>query len=110
MAARATARLAAMERVRRQRRLRDIRSGLEHVAGAADGADKVGLAGGVKLLAQVADVDLDGVGLDLEVVAPDLLEDRLLGEDLAGVAGHELQELVLPGRGLYGSPPRLPPQ
>ncbi len=57
--------------------------------------DEVGLAVGIELLAQVANVDLDGIGLGLEVVAPNLLEYGLLGDDRAGVVGQELQKIVL---------------
>src|SRR4051794_16230893 len=53
---------------------------LDDVAGAADGVDQLRLDG-VDLLAQVADVELDDVGLALEVVLPHPVEDLRLGQD-----------------------------
>src|SRR3990172_4351475 len=78
----------------RQRMLRDMRSGLEHVAYAAHGVDQVRLSRRVEFLAQVADVDLNRVRLYLEVVTPDLLEQGPLHHHLAGVTGEELKQLV----------------
>src|SRR3989304_5836819 len=52
------------------------------VAGAPQRLDEDRLS---ELAAQVADVDLDEVVV--ERVAPEAIEDRLLGEDLAGGAG-----------------------
>src|ERR1700727_1419996 len=52
--------------------------GLEHVPDAADGMDQR-LAGRGDLLAQVADVQLDHVGLAAEVIIPDPVQDLGLG-------------------------------
>src|SRR5688572_24379205 len=48
--------------------------GHEHVAVAADGAQAVAGEGLVDLAAEVADVDLDDVGADVDLVAPHLLQ------------------------------------
>jgi hypothetical protein len=48
-------------------------------------------------LAEVADVDLDDVGVALEGVVPDVLQDLGLGDDLAGLAHQVLQQGELPG-------------
>ena len=59
-----------------------------------------GLAPALGLAAQVADVDGQRIGPRVEVVAPDPVEDDLAGEDLAGVAQQELEEVELdPGQG-----------
>src|SRR5262245_22795233 len=67
----------------------------QRVADPADGLDQARLAVGLELLAQPHDDDVDDVRLAHEVGAPDPLEDRLAREDLAGVAGHELEQVVL---------------
>ena len=71
--------------------------GLQDVAGTADGVDHR-LPAGVDLLAQVADVELDDVGLAAEVVVPDPVEDLRLAQHPARVAHEEPQQLEL-GRG-----------
>ena len=71
----------------------------EAVADAADGLD--GVADGrvvFELGAQVADVDVDGAGVAVVLVAPDALEQLVAREGAAGVRDEELQELVLLGR------------
>lgn len=71
----------------------------EAVADAADGLD--GVADGrvvFELGAQVADVDVDGAGVAVVLVAPDALEQFVAREGAAGVRDEELQELVLLGR------------
>src|SRR5690242_8387021 len=58
----------------------------------ADGADiddEAPGAGGVELAPQVADLDVDGVGLRHEFEIPDILEQHRPGHDLAGAA-HEI--------------------
>src|SRR6202142_4573516 len=70
---------------------------LQDVADAADGVDERS-ATRVDLLAQVADVELDHVGLAAEVVVPHPVEDLRLRQHPPGVAHHEPQQLEL-GRG-----------
>ena len=71
----------------------------EAVADAADGLDGVADGGGVfELGAQVADVDVDGAGVAVVLVAPDALEQFVARKGAAGVRDEQLQELVLLGR------------
>ena len=76
----------------------------EAVAGVADGLD-VTSGGGAELCSEAADVDVDGAGAAVVVVAPDAVEEGVAGDDVAGV-GHEVaKELVLhigEGDGLTG--------
>ena len=60
----------------------------------AHGRDRVG----AELLAQVADVDVDDVGAGVEVEAPDLVEQLLAGQHLAGVGHEDLGERELARR------------
>src|SRR5437764_10571425 len=61
----------------------------------------------VKLLAQVADVGLEDVGIAFEVVLPHVLEDLHLGEDPAGIE-HEVAQEVELGRGQVHEHPAPP--
>src|SRR5688500_1923907 len=65
----------------------------EPIADGTDRRDQVGV-----LLAELGpetpDVDVDGAGSAVVVVAPDPAEQRLAREDLARVRGQELQQLV----------------
>src|SRR5262249_5888287 len=72
-------------------------AGFEDVTGLPHGADQR-WAGGVELLAQVADVGLDDVRVAAEVVAPDVLEDLSLRQDTTRVQHEETEEVEL-GRG-----------
>src|SRR6516164_1276272 len=56
----------------------------EPVSGAAEGSDALG----ADLVAQVTDVDLDDVRARIVVVAPDMAEQLLAAQDLAGMT-HE---------------------
>ena len=53
-----------------------------------------------ELAAQVADVDVDDVRARVEVVAPDVREQLLAAQHLAGVAQERLQQRELLGREL----------
>ena len=71
----------------------------EAIADAADGLD--GLADvlvAFELGAQVADVDVDGAGVAVVLVAPDALEQFVARKGAAGIRDEQLQELVLLGR------------
>ena len=59
---------------------------VEGVAGAADGADRVAAAAAVERAAQAADVHVDGALVDIDVVAPDAVEQLLAREDAAGAS------------------------
>src|SRR2546423_9267985 len=66
----------------------------ELVADGAHGLDEAGV-----LLAELGpqppDVDVDGSRAAVVLVAPDACQKRLAREDLSGMGGEELQQLVL---------------
>src|SRR5438093_5450238 len=69
-------------------------AGAKTVADVADGFDE----GGVTVLdlsAEPADVDINGPGAAVEVVAPNFAEKGLAGEDAPAVGGEKAEELVL---------------
>src|ERR1700737_1015335 len=70
---------------------------VERVPSAAHGADEVGRAGEIDRLAQAADVDVDGACLDIDVMAPHLVEQLLAREDAAGMLHEEAQQAELGG-------------
>ena len=53
-----------------------------------------------EFLPQVAHISLDHVGLTAEVIVPDVVEDLRLGQDLAGIAKEEAQQVELRRRQL----------
>src|SRR4051794_32798676 len=69
---------------------------VEPVAHAAHGGDRRR----TELLAQVADVDVHNVRAGVEVEAPDLVEELLAREDLAGVHHERLRQRELACRQL----------
>ena len=82
----------------------------QHVADAPHGLKQIGLAGRVERLPQVSHVDLDRVGLTLEIVAPDLLQQRAVREHLAGMLHQALQQVEFPrGELEFPVPPPGPP-
>src|SRR6201989_3527329 len=68
---------------------------VEGVAGAADGADRILLAAGIEQLAQAADMHVDGALVDIDVAAPDAVEQLLAAEHPARMLQEELQQPVL---------------
>src|SRR3954468_24221807 len=78
---------------RRQRMGRRLYA--EDVARAADRMEEPRLATGFQLPSQVGDEDLDRVGDRERVVAPDLVEQLLAGDDQALVAHEVLEQLEL---------------
>src|SRR6476661_488919 len=74
--------------------------GLESVAHAALGLDRVPAERLVDLASNVADVDLDDVVVTVVVGVPDVLQDVGLAHHLAGVPHQVLQQPVLPRREL----------
>src|SRR5664279_364649 len=68
---------------------------VQRVAGAADGADRVLLAGGVEQLAQPADVDVDGALIDIDVAAPDAVEQLLAGKHPARMLEEKFKQTIL---------------
>src|SRR4051812_36871968 len=92
------------ERGRRKRRPKrpspfaapPIALSLEDVAGTAFGVQQARLAARLELAPQVGDEDVDRVRRRHRVVAPDLVEQALAGDDEALVAHQELEQLELP--------------
>src|SRR5439155_14331601 len=72
----------------------------EPISSAADGLDDIW----TQFLAQVADVHLDDVGPRVVLVAPDLIDELGLGQNLARMVHHRLQEGELPRGQLDRSP------
>src|SRR6185436_9781125 len=66
------------------------------IARAAHGLDGAAPVRLVDLATQAPDVDLDDVGVALEVVVPHASQDLLLGEDLPCSSDEELEHLELP--------------
>src|SRR5579875_1037912 len=90
------ARTAVNQRVRRARS--DMPSCLpEDVARPAYRLDESGLAALLELVPEVADIDLEHVGIAPKIVSPDLLEDHIPREHLAGMPHKEGEEFVLLG-------------
>src|SRR5687768_1249763 len=71
---------------------------VEGIAGAAHGADRVGFAGAaVDGLAQAPDMDVHGAFVDIDVVAPDAVEQLLARIDAARMP-HQIFEQAIFGR------------
>src|SRR6202035_5627722 len=68
---------------------------VERVAGAPDGADRVGHAAAVERLAQAADMDVDGALVDIDVAAPHLVQQLLAGKHPAGAFHQEFEQAEL---------------
>src|SRR3712207_4420251 len=75
-------------------------SGFEGVAHPADGTDAGGFAATVELLAQVRDVEVHHVGVDLGGTAPHGVEEDRAGEDLSRALYQGSQQCELLGRQL----------
>src|SRR6478736_3691881 len=75
------------------------------VARAADGADRVLLAAEIEQLAQAPDMDVDGALVDVDVTAPDAVEQLLAREHAAGMLQEELQQAIF-GRAEIDRPAR----
>src|ERR1700733_9530659 len=69
--------------------------GVQHEAGPADIGDQRGLAPDVDFLAQIADVDVDDIGLQREVIVPHIPEQHRPRDHLAGMTQEIFQELEL---------------
>src|SRR5208282_6032838 len=68
---------------------------MEFEAGGADVDDQPQLAAGVNLAPEIADVDVDDVGLRQELVVPDVLEQHRPGDDLVWPAHEVFEQLEL---------------
>src|ERR1700744_5675137 len=67
---------------------------VERVAGAADGADRILLAAGIEQLAQAADMHVDGALVDVDVTAPDAVEQLLAREHPARMLEEEFEQAI----------------
>src|SRR5437763_480970 len=76
------------------------------VTGMADGFDR---RPGAELLAQAPDADVDDVGVGVEVVAPDLGEQPLAADHLAGGLLGKAKPFLAVSRAQHGEPLRLQP-
>src|ERR1700704_2736296 len=65
---------------------------VERVAGAAHGADRIGGAAAIERLAQASDMDVDGALVDIDVAAPDAVEQLLPREHPAGILHQEFEQ------------------
>src|SRR5581483_3242624 len=64
---------------------------IQRIAGAAHGADRIGGLPTVERLAQTADMDIDGALVDVDVAAPDTIEQLRTGESPAGTLHEKFQ-------------------
>src|SRR5215210_5151071 len=71
---------------------------LQGVASPTHSADQLLLTRGVHLSPEVADVNVDQVGRQAELLSPHAREQEIAGEYPAIILGHELEQLVLAGR------------
>src|SRR5690606_20326780 len=67
---------------------------IQAIADAAHCANRVGLSGPAEGLAQPADVDVHRALVDIDVAAPDTIEQLLAREDAAGPQHEELEQPV----------------
>src|SRR5262249_1511253 len=74
--------------------LRFRKAVVERVAGAAHGADRILLAAGVEQLAQAADVYVHSALIDIDVAAPDAVEQLLARKHPARMFQEELQQAI----------------
>src|SRR5207244_12192633 len=69
-------------------------AGAKAITNVADGLDE-GSVAVLDLGAEAADVDVDGAGAAVEVVAPDFTEEGLGGKDASGVRGEETEVFIV---------------
>ena len=74
------------------------------VADAADGADQRAIRAGINFSPQVVDIHLNDIRERISLHAPNFLDDRGAGDGLARVAEQEVEQGVLPGTELDGTP------
>ncbi len=67
---------------------------VERIAGAADRADRIDLVAAVERLAQAADMDVDGALVDVDLAAPDAVEQLLPREHPSRPLHQEFQQPV----------------
>ena len=79
---------------------------VERVAGAAHGADRILLAAGIEQLAQAADMHVDGALVDIDVAAPDAVQQFLARERAAGMPRKKSSRRYSVGPRSIGRPER----
>src|SRR5262249_1616579 len=70
---------------------------VERIAGAAHGADRIGVVAAIESLAQPADVDIDGALVDVNLAAPHAVEQLLAGEHASRTLHQELEQPIFGG-------------
>src|SRR5580658_3293516 len=70
---------------------------VERIAGAAHGADRIDGVAAVERLAQAPDMDVDGALVDIDVAAPDAVEQLLAREHPAGTLHQKFKQPELGG-------------
>src|SRR5215210_915158 len=85
----------------RRHRIGKFSSPPQRVTSPSHRADQALLSGGVHLPPQVADVDVNEVGRQAELLVPDAREEEIPGEHPPGILGHELEQFVFAGCKLY---------
>src|SRR5215469_1758210 len=71
-------------------------SALQHIANTTHSLDQLGIARLIlDLLAQVADIDLDNIGLTHEIIAPDAVQDGLPVQYLARMGHKQVKKIIL---------------
>src|SRR6266581_8397638 len=78
----------------RRRLLRLGKTVVERVAGAADGADRILLAARIEQFAQPPDMHVHGALIDVDVAAPDRVEQLLAGKHPARMLQEEFQQAI----------------
>src|SRR5262249_25945011 len=67
---------------------------VEGVAGAADGADRIGIVTAVERLAQPADMDVDGALVDIDFTAPHAVEKLFAREHATGPLHQKFEQTI----------------
>src|SRR5262249_57825574 len=77
---------------------------IERVAGAADGADRIGIVTAVERLAQPAHMDVDGALVDVDFASPHAVE-KLFAREYATGPLHQKFEQAIFARAAIDPPP-----
>src|SRR5215472_17721850 len=65
---------------------------VQRIAGAADGADRIGGVAAIERLAQTADMDVHRALVDIDVAAPNAIEQLLAGKYPSGPLHEKFQK------------------
>src|SRR4051794_31699497 len=68
---------------------------IEGISGASHGADRILLAGGIEQFSQASDMNVHRALVDVDVAAPDAVEQLLAAEYAARVLQEEFQQAIL---------------